>query len=75
MKFIHFKETENEILVYNHKKEYLGYINYKFEWKVHKQFVFNPEEFTFFTFGCLNEISAKLEELNKKVKDGANNCK
>ncbi|MCX6748446.1 MAG: hypothetical protein NT076_02475 [Candidatus Pacearchaeota archaeon] len=65
MKFIRFDGFE----VSNHKGEYLGNISLK-EWKVHTQYVFNPDLETFFTAGCLKEIEEKLEELNRGLKNG-----
>lgn len=79
MKFIQFKEKIEDdlfmVYVYNHKGEYLGYIEYKDDWKKHKQHIFVPYKDAispelFFTEGCLLEIAEKLKELNKRKKDG-----
>ena len=64
-KFVKFvKVLDKRFNVYNHKKEFLGHIDFFDEWKVHKQFVFYPLGDTFFTAGCLKEIEDKLVELN-----------
>ena len=73
MKFIRFKEAldqENCYIVNNHKGDRLGFIEWKGDWKIHKQYIFCPLKDTFFTNGCLLEIVEKLNELNKKNKDG-----
>lgn len=68
MKFIRFKADrikKEELDVYNHKGEYLGWIEFKGDWKTHKQFIFCPMPDMFFTKGCLHEIVQKLQEMNK----------
>ena len=55
--------------VFNHKKEYLGWIDYKYSWKKHKQFIFSPAEDTFFTIECLKEITDYLDKLNKESQE------
>lgn len=69
MKFIRVKEKvykeQQEIIIENHKGEFLGEAYFKSDWKVHKQFVFEIEG-VFFTSGCLREIADILDELTKK---------
>ena len=69
-KFVYYQTSKLDptiIEVFNHKAQYLGYINWIGFWKVHKQFVFNPDNETFFTSSCLKEITEKLESLNMSV--------
>jgi len=52
--------------VWNHKTELIGHIEFMGKWKKHKQFIFCPDEDTFFTSGCLIEIVKFLDKLNKQ---------
>lgn len=71
-KFIRFfkreslpKKGEKRFDVMNHKGEYLGVIEFYKKWKKNKQWVFYPDNGTFYTDGCLEDISKKLKELNE----------
>jgi hypothetical protein len=66
-KFVKFGElTDGTMKVSNHKGEYLGYLSFMGQWRVHKQWVFNADSDTFYTEGCLAEIMGKLNQLNSK---------
>jgi len=53
--------------VYNHKREYLGRIDFESRWKTHKQFIFWPVSNSFFTSGCLQEIVEVLDKFNQEA--------
>lgn len=67
-KLLKFEEKGKDIYyVYNHEDEFLGVIN-KSRVGRFVHWVFCPEEKTFFTNGCLKEITEFITKLYKKDK-------
>ena len=74
---LHFKQQGKDHLgldiyyVYNHEDEFLGVINRSRVGKF-MHWIFCPQEQTFYTNGCLKEISKFITKLYSQIKEEAN---
>ena len=68
MKYLKFREktsTDKEMTVINHKGDFLGDICYENVGRK-KQWVFYPEEGTWWTIECINQLNEFIKQLKDK---------